>query len=268
MIETLEDIEEFRKRRHHEWARNVNYWLTGTLRHVADEGEYIATRVQALSCKGAGTLPVVVDMGCGNAWLLETLCRKNIKVRYVGIDNSAEFIRFASVKYGQMDNVMFVRADVETKVELSERADVVVNAFNFFELCDLEQAMANVKRWLRPDGTLLMSTIDKTYLMLALSKDWAEFLENLRRYQELPGTKYGFQRIDMGTAISNSLYYPSILYSTQDYIDAARTHSMHLVRYVEHAFTATLMPKIYCHLEFCLTSKVALRDEGRRNAFT
>jgi hypothetical protein len=95
-----------------------------------------------------------------------------------------------------------------------------------------------------------MSTIDKTYLILALSRDWSEFHDNLRRYQELPGTKYGFQKIDLGTGVSDHLEYPSVLYSTQDYLEMARAHGMHLVDYVEHPFTSRAVPKVYCHLEF------------------
>lgn len=95
-----------------------------------------------------------------------------------------------------------------------------------------------------------MSTIDKTYLMLALSSDRKEFYGNLALYQELAGTKYGFQHIDMGAHVSETLEYPSVLYSTQDFIDAASEHGLNLVNYVEHPFTAKTVPKIYCHLEF------------------
>jgi SAM-dependent methyltransferase len=211
-------------------------------------------------------MPVVVDMGCGNAWLLKALRDRRAEARYIGLDSNAEFIGFASGRYGTMDNARFVLADVEARVELPVEADVVVNAFNFFELYDLEQAMANVAMWLRPGGRLLVSTIDKTYLILALSRGWDEFYENLRLYQGLQGIKYGFQRIDLGTSVSETLEYPSVLYSTQDYIEMAQARGMQLVDYVEHPFTATTVPKIYCHLEFRRTDRTGVHGEGRADA--
>jgi SAM-dependent methyltransferase len=250
MIETLADIARFRERRCQAWARNVDYWLRGPLRHVVDVGDQIVGCVQRLCRESTGHAPAVVDMGCGDAWLLGALRDKRVQLSYRGIDSNAEFLQAATEKYGALRDVAFILADVETRVDLPVEADVVVNAFNFFELDNLEQAMANVQRWLRPNGMLFMSTIDKTYLMLALSRDWSEFHENLSRYQKLPGVKYGFQKIDLGAGVSDHLEYPSVLYSTQDYIETARAHGMHLVDYVERPFTSATVPKIYCHLEF------------------
>ncbi len=266
MIETLTDIGRFRDRRRHAWALSTSYWLRGDLRHVDDVGAHIVDSVQRMCKECAHPTPMVVDMGCGNAWLLKALRDRCIDVSYVGLDSSPEFIQFASTRYGALSNVTFVLADVETRVELPVEADVVVNAFNFFELCDLNEAMANVEMWLRPNGRLLISTIDKTYLILALSKDWDEFHENLRLYQELPGIKYGFQRIDFGTSVSENLEYPSVLYSTQDYIETARAHGIELVDYIEYPFTSKTVPKIYHILDFRRTGGTRVYAEGRADA--
>lgn len=250
MIESLRDLVHFRERKRRAWTSNVSYWLTQTLRHVNDVGDEIVQRVQVLCRESTQSPPVVVDMGCGNSWLLKALLERNVTAYYVGVDNSPEFIQYATEKYGHVKNAAFVLADLEGRVALPHKAAVVVNSFNFFELCELNRPMANVAEWLRPDGTLLLSTIDKTYLILAVSRNWDEFHENLKRYEEMPGIKFDFQRVDLGTAVSDSLVYPSVFYNTQDYIEAARSHGMHLVNYAEHRFTAAAVPKIYCHLEF------------------
>jgi SAM-dependent methyltransferase len=252
VIEALTDPAQFRERSREAWGRNHEYWLTEPLRHVKDVGTYITNRIEALCCKSTSPIPVLVDMGCGNAWLLKSLRKRNVNVSYVGLDNNPAFIQFASERYRD-SNAEFVLANVDSRVELPFKADFVVNAFNFFELCDLNQAMCNVSDWLRPNGTLFMSTIDKTYLILALSKGWNDFHENLKRYQELQGIKYGFQKIDLGTAVSDSLEYPSVLYSTEDFVRKARENNLFFVDYVEQAFTSRTVPKIYCHFEFHAT---------------
>jgi len=262
MIESLTDVEMFRQRSRTAWARNRDYWLTGSLRHVTDVGDFIVARVRAL-CQGSGVSPVLVDMGCGSAWLLNALDGSNIQ--YVGIDNNPAFIDFGSRGHAGLGKARFILADLDTQVDVPAKADLVVNAFNFLELSNLDQAMGNVERWLQPDGKLFMSTIDKTYLILALSKDWDDFQENLRRYQELPGLKYGFQNIDFGAAVSDTLEYPSVLYSAQDYINAARAHGLCLVDYVEHPFTSTTVPKIYCHFEFRNAGNTSLSNRGFRD---
>ena len=130
---------------------------------------------------------------------------------YVGWDSLEAFVDRATATFRDIKSARFFLADVERDLDFPIQADLVVNAFNFLELCDLSRAMANAATHLRPGGTLLMSTIDKTYLMLALSSDRKEFYGNLALYQELAGTKYGFQHIDMGAHVSETLEYPSVL---------------------------------------------------------
>jgi SAM-dependent methyltransferase len=250
MIETLTDSMAFRCRREAAWAHNISYWLSEPLRHVADVGDYITDRVSIL-CRDSGASPAtIVDMGCGSAWLLRYLLDRRVDISYIGLDGTPAFINHAVQAFEGTKRASFLLADVETELTFPIRADVIVNAFNFFEVCDLPMAMHNAGKLLHTGGKLFTSTIDKTFLILALSANLDEFYENLRRYQNLPGIKYGFQPIDLGGAISEVLEYPSVLYSTQDYIDTALKSGLRLVNYVEQPFTAKTVPKIYCHLEF------------------
>ena len=249
MIKALVDVSDFKRRRKEAWERNLRYWLAGNLRHVVDVGPYIARRVRDLCQRNPPVAPAVLDMGFGSAWLLEALLREGMRFSYLGVDSTPDFVTEARRRFSGT-GARFIQADLEEKLTLGEQVDIAVNAFNFFELCDLQTAMQNAAKHLRPGGRLFMSTIDKTYLILALSGDWNTFHENLRLYQELPGVKFDFQRIDLGDGVSKSLEYPSVLYSTQDYIAAAQEFDLHLKRYDEHAFTGRPIPKIYCHLEF------------------
>lgn len=250
ILETLDDPGQFRERRARAWERNIEYWLKGPLRHVVDVGDYIIARVSSLCKESPRGRPTIVDMGCGDAWLLRALQAQGLRMSYVGLDWTQQFIDHAYNEFRHSSTVCFERLDLERPVEQSFDADVVVNSFSFFEYCDLPQGFSNASRFLSLGGTLLMSTIDKTYLLLALSEDWPDFLDKLKAYQELPGIKYAFQPIDLGNAVSVTLEYPSVLYSVEDYLQAAREAGLVCVGYKEHIFTARRVPKIYYHLEF------------------
>jgi SAM-dependent methyltransferase len=250
VINSLTDPEEFRRHRRLSWEKNVDYWLSQPLRHVEDVGAYIVSRIEILCRQAIFTPPTVIDMGFGSGWLLRSLLATSLRVSYLGLDSMEVFVERATKTFHGIEGASFAVADVETEITFPFSADVVVNAFNFFELSNLQQAMRNASRHLRPGGTLFMSTIDKTYLILALGRTLEDFYDNLNRYQTLPGIKYGFQRIDLGASVSEVLEYPSVLYSSQDFVDAAMGEGLRLVKYVEHAFTAKTVPKIYCHLEF------------------
>jgi len=250
VIESLTDVDAFRKRRAAAWADNVDYWLTKPLRHVDDVGSFIVERVISAATRVRKRTPSILDVGFGNAWLLAALEQQRFQCAYTGIDSLQAFVTRARLRHSTNRCAQFLCADIEAPLDIGLHADVVVNAFNFFEVADLSQAMRNTAQHLSGDGTLMISTIDKTYLILALSRDWSEFHENLRRYQELEGTKYAFQPIDEGSRVSNALEYPSVLYSTDDYLRAATANGLALVRHFEHVHTAKLVPKIYLHLEF------------------
>jgi hypothetical protein len=249
-IKMLSDRNEFIKKRELVWQSNIDYWLKGPLRHVVDVGDYIADRTAALCRRSDRKRPVVVDMGFGDAWLLRALLQREVSFTYIGLDCVKAFVDHAQQEFSQVPNVSFELFDIEKPHSISISADVVVNAFNFFELSELSQPFSNAAQFLRLRGTLQIATIDKTYLILALCDSFDEFKQYLQIYQNTRGPKYFFQPIDLGSGVSELLCYPSVLYSTEDYLSAANENSLMLKSYKEHAFTGAVIPKIYCHYEF------------------
>lgn len=250
LIESLRDRQAFRLRRSEAWNENITYWLSQPLRHVDDVGGYIVQRALQLCAQSRSALPILLDVGFGSGWLASALGNQGVTLKYIGLDQNEKFVDRGKSMFHGMPNIVFRVVDMDEEVPSLTQADVVVNAFNFFELCDLPRAMRNISNNLRAGGTLIASTIDKTYLLIALSENSTELSENFRRYQELPGIKFGFQRIDTGTKLSEILEYPSVLYSTEDFIEAAAREGLKLTSYRESVFTAKPIPKIYIHLEF------------------
>ena len=249
-LASLLDKMAYKAERASAWEKNIDYWLRGPLRHVVDVGDYIVSRTEALCCLSRRRRPVVVDMGFGDGWLLKALLRRKVRFSYVGLDCTHAFIAHARKEFADIDDVSFELLDFEEPSMRSFDADIVVNAFNFFELCELDQPFKNASQFLRGGGTLQVATIDKTYLLHALSGGWNDFRDKLSLYQTLPGIKYAFQPIDLGDGVSEALYYPSVLYSNEDYLSAAKKNHLVLNTYKENVFTGAVVPKIYCHYEF------------------
>lgn len=254
MIERLADPEAFRARSHRAWARNRAYWLSQPLRHVVDTGEWILNRLQELSELSGKETPTLIDMGCGSSWILEGLAAAGLKFQYVGVDNDPEFIGAAQVKFASIPTASFVLADVDRAGCCPDlRADIIINAFNLFELADINAAFSNAGTWLKSGGRMLISSIDKTYLILALTSNKEDFFADLRDYQILSGTKFGFQKIDLGGELSDELEYPSVLYSLSDIIAASSKHNFRFEDYTEITCTGRAIPKIYFHLQLVKT---------------
>jgi len=252
VIKTLNDINEFKKQKNNHWSKNAAYWLKGPLRHVVDIGEYIVDQILIKCSTISNKCPVIVDMGFGDAWLLKALIEKKCHCQYIGIDSNKVFFDNAQKLFKEYTWCGFKLMDLELPLDVDIKADVVVNSFTFFELADLKQGMENAFHLLKKEGSLFIATIDKTYLILAYSRNFEEFKTHLKEYEHLPGVKYFFQPIDLGDKASEILKYPSILYSLDDYFYYANKFGFRITNYKEHVFTAKPIPKIYIHFELVL----------------
>lgn len=112
-----------------------------------------------------------VDIACGEGYGTSLLAQT---ARYVlGIDVSVETTAYASVHY-RRGNVAFAAGACADIPVATHRVDVVVS-FETLEHHDQhEQMMKEIKRVLRPDGVLIISTPDK------------------REYSDLPGYRNPF----------------------------------------------------------------------------
>jgi SAM-dependent methyltransferase len=98
---------------------------------------------------------VVLDLACGVGYGTERLAR--IAARAVGVDADPEAIAYARSRYAR-PNVEFAVMDAAS-LELESESFDVVCAFEAIEhLADPETALAEVRRVLKPTGSLLVST--------------------------------------------------------------------------------------------------------------
>ena len=250
-MQIYKDKSKFKRENQESWDRNTDYWLNNPLRQVEDTETFFKEKLKEIVKTGM----TVTDMGCGSGWLLEFLLELNITFKYIGLDFNRNFIEQLESKYCHLSNASFEIVDFEEGIpdKLLNSADILFNCFNFFEILNLDSAFRNGIRMLKPKGSLVIFTIDYTYLILAVSQNMEEFKFNLKIYEEMKSkgeAPYFFQNIDLDDAVSDKLKYASILYSLDDYFKQAKTHGMNFVDYGEVIKTSKLLPKTYQYIVF------------------
>lgn len=247
----LRNKSEFKKENQENWEINTDYWLNNPLRQVEDTKILFKEKLKETVKSGM----TIVDMGCGSGWLLDFIQELNIEFFYIGLDFNSKFIEHLKQKHSQLSNTYFESIDFEEEIsdKLLHRADVVFNCFNFFEIANLDSAFGNAVNMLKPNGKLIIFTIEYIYLILAVSHSMDEFKFNLKIYEEIKSkgdVPYFFQNIDLGDAESENLKYASVLYSFDDYFKQARKNKMTLADYGEIVKTSKFIPKTYQYIVF------------------
>lgn len=131
----------------------------------------------------------VLDLGCGNGRLLEAL--KNKQIEYLGIDNSEELIKLASLNY---PNNKFIVSDILNLETIKEIKDRKFN--HIFCLATLQhlpskelrlKALIGMSRYLSENGRIVLSNwnmwtqkkyrtlIFKSFLNKIIGKNQLEF---------------------------------------------------------------------------------------------
>jgi SAM-dependent methyltransferase len=103
----------------------------------------------------------VLDLGCGNGRLIESL--KDFRIQYSGIDLSSNLIELARSKYGSQHNKISVDFQVADMLNIpfdDHRLDLVFAIASLYHLPGEKlrrQAVSEIKRVLKPGGHLLMT---------------------------------------------------------------------------------------------------------------
>lgn len=101
---------------------------------------------------------VIVDLASGEGYGSDILAKHASKV--YGIDKCAEVVQNAKSKY-KKDNLEFLTGDAINIPLPDQIADIFVSFETIEHLEDQEKMMIGIKRVLKPDGTLFISSPDK-----------------------------------------------------------------------------------------------------------
>lgn len=117
----------------------------------------------------------VLDVGCGGGLLAEPLCRLGADV--TGVDAVDKNIEVAQLHAGQMDlNISYLATTVEQLGEEGQTFDVVTALEIVEHVADPQAFLTACLRVLKPNGILLVSTLNRTLKSYALGIVAAEYI--------------------------------------------------------------------------------------------
>lgn len=149
---------------------------------------------------------MIVDLGCGGGFVTEELARAfpNSEVR--GFDISENSVKKATNHADGLKNLLYSVGDIYAIPLQNESASFVVVSDVFEHLQDLDSALGEIARILKPGGVLVFDTIEKTWwswlstyfvgqqilgLVVAGAHDWDLFVSIPTLVDAL--TKAGFE---------------------------------------------------------------------------
>ncbi len=120
----------------------------------------------------------VLDLATGTGAALLPLAKKEKQARFVGIDICENMVEKATAasKALSLTNAAFMVMDAESLELADESFDVVTCSLGLFFFPNIEKALSEVYRVLKPSGTFVISLFDRpdpkhTMLALRLAKD-------------------------------------------------------------------------------------------------
>jgi len=117
----------------------------------------------------------VIDVGCGGGLLCEPLARLGATV--TGIDAGQENIAVAQTHAATMGlDITYRHVLPESLSEEDSRFDVVLNMEVVEHVNDLGLFLQSSAGMLKPDGAMVLSTLNRTLKSLALAKIGAEYI--------------------------------------------------------------------------------------------
>jgi len=120
----------------------------------------------------------ILDVGCGGGLLAEPLARMGAKV--TGLDASDETIAIARQHAKQSGlSIDYKAASVEELAKAKARYDVITALEIAEHVADLDSFLKAIRTLLKPNGLLIMSTLNRTPKSFLLGIVAAEYILNL-----------------------------------------------------------------------------------------
>jgi cyclopropane-fatty-acyl-phospholipid synthase len=120
----------------------------------------------------------ILELGCGWGSLSLWMAEKFPNARITGVSNSAtqkQHIEAEAKKRG-LKNLRIITCDMN-RFDIAEKFDRVVSVEMFEHMKNYERLMANISRWLKPDGKLFVHIFThKQYVYHFIARDEADWM--------------------------------------------------------------------------------------------
>lgn len=213
----VEGFDEVRQIRDSAWNKNAEIWSDS--RKLPDKlKEYIYKSIKKDLNSSESLL---VDLGCGNAWLLEYLVNiKNLSTRYLGVDLNHFFLQENIEKYKNQEFVNFKFLDLEKNNSLGLKSfkgnNLFIACLSLIETPDLRQVFINISREMKPSESLLIIILDPYFEILRMSQNLDIFKKNVLNF--LSNKKSFYKKeiiIENGLILKKK--YIGLLHKIEDY---------------------------------------------------
>jgi len=137
------------------WSHNAQAW-TEAIRSGAIESRQQVTDQAILLAVMGGQPERVLDLGCGEGWLLRALAERGIEV--VGVDGDATLVEAAQAAGSSSVHVASYEDLVEAKVDIGCDYDLICANFSLLHQ-DIIPLLAAMYTLLMPGGALVIQTL-------------------------------------------------------------------------------------------------------------
>ncbi len=162
------EIENFDNYAHEWWNKRGPYKFIHLLTPI--RLKYISDNLKLKGSK-------ILDLGCGGGLLSEAMTNRGADV--IGIDASLKTIEIAK-KHAKEQNlkIKYINTDIES-FDHKEKFDAVI-CFELIEhVPDPNELIKHMSRFIKPNGKLFLSTINRNLFSFMFAKVFAEYLLNI-----------------------------------------------------------------------------------------
>lgn len=117
----------------------------------------------------------LLDIGCGGGLLCEPLTRMGAHV--TGVDASENNIKVAALHAEQSGlDIKYLNTTSEVLAEAGEQFDAIVNMEVIEHVADVTTFLQSCRKLVKPEGVMLVSTLNRTVKSLLMAKIGAEYI--------------------------------------------------------------------------------------------
>lgn len=117
----------------------------------------------------------LLDIGCGGGLISEPMARLGADV--TGVDASEKNIKTASVHAEQNGiNIRYLNTTAEKLADAGHQYDIIVNMEVIEHVADVDAYLKACHSLLKPDGVMLVSTLNRTAKSMLFAKIGAEYI--------------------------------------------------------------------------------------------
>lgn len=132
--------------------------------------------LQSIDFSSAGSL---LDIGCGDGKITSLIAEKNSHLKVIGLDISADMIKYAKSTYSKLSNLNFVVGDAH-QINYKNKFDFIVSFWALSWIIDHGALINSVYQALNPGGDLFLLIPENNQYLFEATK----YMENLPQWSE------------------------------------------------------------------------------------